>query len=336
VQSIPETSPVAAAATELRGRIHARQVEELASAGQTALAAGELEDARARLAEARRIDATAAAVQALEVAIREHEEESGTAGRPEAAARRAGSSARREHRAARATQRRETPMRRETRRAEPPTRTEPPARTERPTRRETARGGSGVEDRVLALYRAGNFAGAAQAARQGADAASDSERRVLLGLEGRIRQFATAYQRAEAAGFSATAVRQMQQAVTLDDRISGGHYGRRIKPRLVAAYLGQARSALSRDQIGPGCAAVRSALAIDSSNRDARQLSSTCESRARQIFGRAQGMERSNSREAQNLYRQVQTMLPQGHPLGTQAYQRLNQLARRAGVDEDE
>ena len=222
-------------------------------------------------------------------------------------------------------------------RAREPVRREARAPVRREAREPAPRStGNDVEARALALYRSGNFSAAAQLAVTGAESASDVERRSLLRLGERIRTFAAAYQRAEAASFSPAVVRQMQEAVVEDDRISGGHYARRIRPRLIAAYLVQARNALSRNDAGAGCAAVRMALSIDSSNRDARAMSSTCEQRARAIYNEARSLESRNRARAIELYGQVQTMLPRGHALAREAYQRKNELARRSGVDEDE
>ncbi len=310
IASIPDSSPVSSRAEALRREAQSSRVDELVRQGMAAVAEEDLETAARRLADATTISADADGVRELGAAI---EDARGSAGRAEGTDRREERAERTRPVQRRATRRESRPARREQRSAQ----------------------GQG-EARALTAYRQGNFSGAAQAARTAADSASDADRRELLGLARRIEQFASAYQRAESAGFGASAVRQMQSAVTLDERISGGHYARRIRPRLVEAYLAQGRSALGRGDASSGCQSVRQALAIDSGSSAARSMARSCDERAAQMFRRAQGLERQNRNEAIQLYRQVLTMVPRGSPHYTQAYQRLNNLARRSGVDEDE
>ena len=314
--SIPESSPAAAEAEAIRLAAHDLHVRELVRQGNAALEGGDLEVAEAKLEEARSLAEDDEGVQELAAAIAELGEEDGEEANEEP------------QRPTRRDRARRAARQRQARSASSSMDSSPAAR-----RRS---GGNQAQSRVLSLYRQGSFSAAVSAARSAADSASDSDRRELLSLAERIEQFARAYQSAQSAGFSPSAVRPMQSAVSLDNRISGGHYARSIQPRLLDAYLTRARSALGSGNESSGCQAVRQALAIDSANAAARRLAQTCEQRAQQLISRARGLERSNPQQAIQLYRQVMTMVPRGSSLATTAYQRQNQLARRQAYDEDE
>jgi hypothetical protein len=190
-----------------------------------------------------------------------------------------------------------------------------------------------LETRVLSLYRAGSFDNAAATARSGAESLPDDDRRRMLSLADRIDTFGREYPRANASGATA---RQLQTAISADERISGGHYAARLKPRLIDAYLSAARTAIGRNDMRAGCGSVRQALSVDPRNDAARRMSTQCQQRAAQLVREAQGLERSNPDRARQLYNEVILMVPRGDPSYETAYRRKNDLARPRNRDEDE
>ncbi|MCC7540167.1 MAG: FHA domain-containing protein [Deltaproteobacteria bacterium] len=198
-----------------------------------------------------------------------------------------------------------------------------PAAAATPTRGASGAGSS----RALALYRSGNFDAAADAARSGGDTR----------LAGRIEQFAGHWGRIQRAGGNwGSVARDLETAYRLDNQISGGTYGGRLRGPLVSYYVGQARTALGAGQYHTACPKVRAILGLDRGNGAARQMAQQCEQRATQLLSRASAMDRSNPAGARALYRQILLMVPSGTPIHQQAYQRIRALPQTGPVDEDE
>ena len=198
-------------------------------------------------------------------------------------------------------------------------------------------GASAAQARAVTAYRGGDFAGAVRTARAAADSASASDARTLNGLADKMERFASDYARVRAAGSNtASVLRQLESAVSLDERISGGYYARQLRPTLVDAYLASARVDWPRGQYSNACGRVRQALEIDPRNAQARDLGSRCEQRARQMLTDAQHAESADRTRAQGIYRDIIKMVPTSSETYRTAYTRLNALSRRSTVDEDE
>ncbi len=136
----------------------------------------------------------------------------------------------------------------------------------------------------------------------------------------------------------------MVEVVRLDRRIAGpdGAFGQELTPRLVVAYVARARGAMA-SQPTDACADVRSALALQSSNGDARALLRDCETRARRLLADGQRFERGEPARARQMYGDVVSMLPAGHETAREAIARLSAMGRATTsgprarpVDEDE
>ncbi|UJR80195.1 FHA domain-containing protein [Sandaracinus amylolyticus] len=208
-----------------------------------------------------------------------------------------------------------------------PVRARPTRSTARvePARSAPARGARGG-DTVLSAYRSGDFASASRAARAGGQGA----------LATQIDQFATHYRAAQGASRgSAQAISALERAIAIDNQIvRGGHYGARLRPQLVAAYLDSAQSAIgSRPQ--DACRRVQLALRLDDGAR-ATSLGRQCEQRAQSLLGEAQGVERNDASRAIALYRAILPMVPSSSATYTRARQRIDALSRTRSVDEDE
>ncbi len=208
-----------------------------------------------------------------------------------------------------------------TARAEPAGRVAPPAAS-------PARGGG--TERVLAAYRSGDFAGAAQRARDEARGASGADARRLTSLADQIDRFSRDYGRVRAAGTNlAPVLRQVQSAISLDEQISGGQaYARTLGPRLVEALVAGANEAWSRGRIPDACLKVRQAIDLDARNTRARDLVRRCETKAGEMLTEAQAAERSDRAGAQALYRDVLALVPQSSATYQRAYTRMQALNR--------
>ncbi|GAB4202048.1 MAG: hypothetical protein OHK0013_14860 [Sandaracinaceae bacterium] len=200
--------------------------------------------------------------------------------------------------------------------------------------------GAQPDPRILAAYRAQQFPEAARLARAQADTVSGSARAQLQQLATNIDTFARRWPAAR----EGRDVAAMEEAIRTDRRIAGtaGAFASQIEPRLVAAYVTRARGAMS-GQTASACADVRAALALQSSNADARALLRDCETRARRIITEAQGLERNDPARARATYDAAALLLPDGHELRRDALARSAAVGRTATagprarpVDEDE
>jgi len=185
-------------------------------------------------------------------------------------------------------------------------------------------------ERVLAAYRSGDFAGAARMAREAGRGASSADGRRLTTMADQIDRFARDYTRVRAAGANLGGVlRQVQNVISLDEQISGGQaYARTLKPRLVDALVGSANEAWARGRVPDACLKVRQAIDLDSRNTRARDLVRRCETKASEMLTQAQGVERTNRVQAQALYRDVLALVPQSSSTYQRAYTRMQALNR--------
>lgn len=179
----------------------------------------------------------------------------------------------------------------------------------------------------MSAYRAGRFDEAARAARAAGQVA----------LAGQIEQFATHYGNASSAvRGSPAAMAAMERAIALDNQIvRGGHYGPRLRPQLVAAYLDTAQASLAA-RPSDACRRVQQALRLDGSNSRAQGLARQCENLAQRLLSEASTAERTDPERARSLYQSILPMVPQSSSAYTGARQRIDALARRRPLDEDE
>ena len=120
--------------------------------------------------------------------------------------------------------------------------------------------------------------------------------------------------------------------MSLDRRIArSGQYRDRLRGHVVDSYLADAQR--QRSNPVQSCSAVRQALAVDSGNTRARQMSTGCETQARGMLREAAG---APPDRAQSIYRSVLLMVPTSSAVGREASSRLQALRRTRPVDEDE
>jgi hypothetical protein len=200
--------------------------------------------------------------------------------------------------------------------------------------------GAQPDPRILVAYRAQQFAEAVRLTRAQADGVTGAQRSQLQQLATNIETFARRWPAAR----QGRDIAAMEEAVRMDRRIAGsaGVFATQIEPRLVTAYVTRARSTMGA-QAANACSDVRSALALQASNGDARALLRDCETRARRMIQEAQGLERSDPARARTTYDGAARLLPDGHELRRDAMARSAAVGRSATsgprarpVDEDE
>jgi len=180
---------------------------------------------------------------------------------------------------------------------------------------------------VLGPYRAANFSAAAGAARAAGETA----------LSGQIDAFAVQYRSASsAARGSSQRLAALERAVALDGQIvSGGAFGERLRPELLAAYLDAAQASIE-PRAQEACHRVQQALRIDGSAPRAVSLARQCEQRARELLDQAQAAESGDPVRARSMYQSVLPMVSSQSATYARARARVDALARRRVVDEDE
>lgn len=196
---------------------------------------------------------------------------------------------------------------------------------------------------VLTAYRRQSFDEAARLAHAQATTASGTARTQLDQIARNIETFGRRWPTAR----QGRDIAAMEEALRLDRRIAGGDgaFATELVPRLAAAYVQRARSQMASHSTD-ACGDVRAALALRSSDGDARALLQDCESRATRLLAEAQRLEGSDPTRARVTYGEVVSMLPSGHATARQALARLTAMGRatpHAGpvrlarpVDEDE
>jgi hypothetical protein len=162
---------------------------------------------------------------------------------------------------------------------------------------------------ALALYEAGSFAEAIDRATSLAQQAQSDVRAELLDWAQDARRFAQRYQTlprddANLARHSS----EVMEAVTLDERLSDGHYARDLRIRMAGALSTLAAVLLDQQHHAEGCARAQEAAAFAVRHERVEALSRRCESEAFKRIAQARGMERAHPDEALKLYRQASTI----------------------------
>lgn len=313
---VPQDSPLAGEAQELARQARAQLLATHIAAGRAALGRGEHEEARRQVATARNYDAASAAVAQLSSEI----EAAAPAAQVEEA-----------EEAEEVEEVEEVEAREEDEAEEGSGRARAPGRAGRrmPTRVSSA---GGVQASVISSYLAGRFDQAVSAARAGASRARGSERTTLEQLATRIDRFKGLWTRIQAARFAPNVRREMEQAIGLDRQIArSAQYRNRLTGPVVAAHLADARRLRSNPT--SSCQSVRSALGVDSSNGQARQMGRDCEVQAGAMLREAQN---APPARATAICRQVMLMVPASSSVYREARTRFQSLRRRTSVDEDE
>lgn len=210
----------------------------------------------------------------------------------------------------------------------------------RPPRRGSTNRGSkstAVFSSVISQYKSGNFAGAvARADELAASASSDSDRAKARSLSRKIQRFSQAFSGSKSTSNPRQKMRHLENALSLDRQISGGHYAGQLRPQLRDFHVGNAQRAWRARQYASACQSALRALKLDRNASAAAQVSRQCESKAREFYSQGESLRSSNLTQAKNYWRKVLNMVPRSNPWYSKAYSSLNNSGRRRYQDEDE
>jgi hypothetical protein len=166
---------------------------------------------------------------------------------------------------------------------------------------------------ALALYESGNFAGAAERASSLAEQAQPDVRAELLRWAQDARRFAQRYQTLPTDEANLVHhVQEASEAVSLDERLSDGHYARDLRSRMVTALSDLARVLFDRNELIDACWKVRDALSFALRNDQVEVLSRRCDNEAFRRIAQARELERSKPDQALKLYKQALSIATQG------------------------
>ncbi len=178
---------------------------------------------------------------------------------------------------------------------------------------------------ALGLFEAGHFSGAAQRALSLADQATPESRQKLLRWAQDCRKFAQRYSHLpEEPHVLVRHMRELREAIALDEALSHGHYARKLRARASVALADAARGYLDRGDAVGGCQRVNEAAELDPRGPNLAALGARCGAEAERRLTQARSMERQRPMQALKLYRQASALAGRD----TYAYR-----AARAGIE---
>ena len=190
------------------------------------------------------------------------------------------------------------------------------------------RRGSANESEVLKIYRAGDFETASDQARTLARRVPEPEKSSLNLLGQRIDRFAAAYSKAKSADGMGI-LEDLDTAVRADKKISGGHYGKKLEPRLRSSLVEASQYFLEKGRLDRACPYARRASKMRGNRSEVDALIDECEEGAVRLYKDASKLEASEPGEAQRLYRRVMRVAKRESSVYKKANRRLIDLAAR-------
>ncbi len=179
---------------------------------------------------------------------------------------------------------------------------------------------------ALALYEAGRFPDAAARALSLAEQATPEARESLLRWAEDCRRFAQRYsQLPEDSPNLVRHTSQVLEAIELDERLSDGHYARKLRQQAGDAVSDVARVLLDGGDALGGCERAKEAFAFDARAPRVLALLARCDAEADRKVSQASLMEANLPAQALKLYRQALALATRN----SRAFR-----AARAGVEE--
>jgi tetratricopeptide (TPR) repeat protein len=187
---------------------------------------------------------------------------------------------------------------------------------------------------AMAAYKAKDFGGAEKAFRMQAMSMEGKNAQKALDTANQIRALKTAVDRAgtEEGTKPDLAIRDYEEAMSLDAKIGRGMHGAFFKGKLGKLQLGYAQQAFGA---GKYDAAFSAAKEAQRGGVDAGAILKQLDLKASDLVQKGQAMMKSNVAQAKNNFRTVLKMVAPGTANYTKAYQLLNS-ASGAHRDEDE
>ncbi len=179
---------------------------------------------------------------------------------------------------------------------------------------------------ALALYAAGRFSEAAARALSLAEQATPEARASLLSWVEDCRRFAERYsQLPEDPTNLVRHTSQLLEAIELDERLSDGHYARKLRTQAAGAATDISRVLLDGGDALGGCERAKDAFNFDPRAPKVNALLARCDAEAERKVNQARAMEAKQPAQALKLYRQALALSGRN----TRAFR-----AARAGVEE--
>jgi hypothetical protein len=193
--------------------------------------------------------------------------------------------------------------------------------------------GGGLGGNSLNLYKNKDLSGAEKALRSEASS-TPARASELNGMANQVKTVKAALDRADAESGSKpdAAVKDYQDALDIDQKISKGALSGYIKPKLGKAQLALAQQVFSQGKYELAFSNVQQAQKLGAGDGG---LPKQLESKAMELLGKGQSMQKSNPAGAKQLYRQVTHMVPQGSPAFNKASSLLSSGGSRPDEDED-
>jgi hypothetical protein len=192
----------------------------------------------------------------------------------------------------------------------------------------------GDSKNAMALYKNKDFAGAVKAARVESMSQQGKQYEKTQALMNALKSVEAAYERAtaEEASRPAEAVKDYNEAMALDQKLSHGVHGAFFKQKIGKVQLTAAQQAF---QGGKYDQAYQSVLLAQKFGAGDGGMLKQLESKAGELVQKGQGLQKSNLQQAKQLWRMACKMVPTSSPIYAKAYGLINNSSGPAR-DEDE
>jgi len=186
----------------------------------------------------------------------------------------------------------------------------------------------------MAAYKARDFSGAVKLVRQ--ESMGQPEKQALKTLEyaNQVQQLQQLVEKASAdeSKNASQSVKEYEQAITIDQRLSKGVHNAYFKQRIGGLGVQAARQSFAAAKFEE---AYQSASAAQKSGADASAVMKQLEQKASELVGQGVSAQKSNIGQAKQYWRTVLKMVPSSSPNYTKAYSLINS-ATAPKRDEDE
>jgi tetratricopeptide (TPR) repeat protein len=329
LETIPQSSVYYTDAMDLRARARQAQSDALVASAARNIASGNRVQARQELDQALSLNPSNARAQELlhqiEEPIAEHVVQPPPPSAPIAVAPSPPSKT-------------APPSKNTVKRIDPPPRKAPsvPSAPPASAKKEQGRPSSGLND-ILTQYKAGRFeAAVARANELAASAPSDDERQRARGMTSKIERFASVWSSAKSTSNARQKLSYLENALKLDQQISGGYYASKLRPELLEVYESDAKRSWRAGQYTTACQYAMRVAKLDPASSFVEGMSKRCESQAQEYYEDGEAARSSDIDQAKALWRKVLNMVPRSSPWYSKAYNALNNTGRRGREDEDE
>jgi tetratricopeptide (TPR) repeat protein len=185
---------------------------------------------------------------------------------------------------------------------------------------------------AVALYEAGRFADAALRATELAEGARPELQKDLIRWAHDCRRFAHRFTRLPTASENlVNHVAEVMEAVILDERLSDGHYARKLRTSTASALGALALVLLDGGDLSGGCERAREGAELDDRDGTIAGLLRRCDREADRRVTQARALEVQHPEQALRLYRQAFELSTRGSRAHRSAQRGLDALSWSSG-----